>query len=107
MTKRQQFKAKMIVAYQDGEHRLLQDGCLVVDGNEVVHVGKSFDGSVDETIDAGDCVITPGFINTHTHLSWIAFGQILHRGHWQPTILSVWLACHVEGSSGSDGTKRT
>ena len=69
MTKRQQFKAKMIVAYQDGEHRLLQDGCLIVDGNEVVHVGKSFEGSVDETIDAGDCVITPGFINTHTHLA--------------------------------------
>ena len=69
MTKRQQFKAKMIVAYQDGEHRLLQDGCLVVEGNEVVHVGKSFEGSVDETIDAGDCVITPGFINTHTHLA--------------------------------------
>jgi cytosine/adenosine deaminase-related metal-dependent hydrolase len=61
--------AGMIVAYQDGEHRLLRDGCVVIDGNEVIFVGKTFDQPVDETIDARNRLITPGFINTHTHLS--------------------------------------
>ncbi len=69
MPKRTQINAKLIVGYQAGEHRILQDGCLVVDGNEIIHVGKTFDGLVDEVIDANDRVITPGFINTHTHLA--------------------------------------
>lgn len=69
MTKRTQFNAKLIVGYQDGEHRLLQDGSIVVEGNQIVYVGKGFDGTVDEVINVDDRVITPGFINTHTHLA--------------------------------------
>lgn len=69
MSKRIRIDAKMIIAYQEGEHRLLEDGCLVVEGNEVVYVGKEFAGQVDETIDATDRVVTPGLINTHTHLA--------------------------------------
>jgi cytosine/adenosine deaminase-related metal-dependent hydrolase len=61
--------AGMIVAWQDGEHRILRDGCVVVEGNSVVFVGKAYDQPVDETIDARDALLTPGFINTHTHLS--------------------------------------
>ncbi len=66
---RTRIDAGIIVACQDGEHRILRDGCVVVDGNEVIHVGPSFDGPVDEVIDARDRLITPGFINTHAHLS--------------------------------------
>ncbi|MEM7029560.1 MAG: amidohydrolase family protein [Chloroflexota bacterium] len=69
MTKRKQIKAKLIVAFQAGEHRLLHDGCVVVDDNEIIHVGKAFAGPVDEVIDAQDRIITPGFINTHAHLA--------------------------------------
>ena len=61
--------ARAIVAFQDGEHRILENGCVVVEGNEIIHVGKDFDGQADQTIDASDRVITPGFINTHTHLA--------------------------------------
>ncbi|HEX5499051.1 MAG TPA: chlorohydrolase family protein, partial [Thermomicrobiales bacterium] len=57
-----------IIAYQNGGHRHLQDGTIVIDGNEIVHVGRGFDGSVDETIDATGMVVTPGFVNTHAHL---------------------------------------
>ena len=53
---------------QDGEHRHLRDGVIVVDGNEVVHVGPTFDGTADREIDATGMVVTPGLVNTHTHL---------------------------------------
>lgn len=66
---RTRIDAGIIVAYQDGEHRILRDGCVVIEGNSVVHVGPSYDGPVDETIDARNRIITPGLINTHTHLS--------------------------------------
>ena len=69
MPKRIQIDAKIIVAYQAGEHRILHDGCIVLEGNEITYVGKRFDGAVDEVIDAAERVVTPGFINTHTHLA--------------------------------------
>ena len=59
----------IIVAYQNGEHRILRDGCIVIEGNEIVHVGRRFDGTVDQVVDARGQLVTPGFINTHTHLS--------------------------------------
>ncbi|HMM42506.1 MAG TPA: chlorohydrolase family protein [Thermomicrobiales bacterium] len=69
MAERIRINARAIVAFQDGEHRILEDGCGVVEGNEIIHVGKGFDGQADQTIDAADRVITPGFINTHAHLA--------------------------------------
>ncbi len=65
---RRRIDASHIIAFQNGGHRHLQDGVIVIDGNEIVHVGRDFDGPVDETIDATGMVVTPGFVNTHTHL---------------------------------------
>ena len=59
--------AGIIVAFQDGEHKILQDGVLVLEGENIVHIGSSWDGHVDITIDATNEVITPGFITTHLH----------------------------------------
>lgn len=61
-------RASHIIAFQDGEHRHLRDGVIVVDDNEVVHVGPTFDGTADREIDATGMVVTPGLVNTHTHL---------------------------------------
>lgn len=67
---RTRIDASHIIAYQDGGHRHLRDGTIVLEGNEIVYVGPagSWSGTVDETIDGGGMVVTPGFINTHTHL---------------------------------------
>ncbi len=69
MADRTRVNAAMIVAFQDGEHRLLQDGCVVVEDNEIIYVGSNYPGTAEIEIDAGDRVITPGLINTHSHLA--------------------------------------
>lgn len=66
---RTRIDAGMVVAFQDNEHRILRDGCVVVDGNEVIYVGKNYGEPVDQVIDARNRLVTPGYINTHTHLS--------------------------------------
>ncbi|MGW0805108.1 amidohydrolase family protein [Nonomuraea sp. NPDC002799] len=60
--------ARYVVAFQDGEQRLLENGTIVVDGDRVVFVGRDYPGETDERVDAGETLVTPGFINTHAHL---------------------------------------
>ena len=65
---RRKIKASHIIAHQNDGHRHLRDGEIVWEGNEILYVGPKFQGEVDETIDAAGKIVTPGFINTHTHL---------------------------------------
>src|SRR3954465_9248851 len=62
------YRAGWIVACQQDEPRILRDGCLVVDDDRITHVGPTYDGPVDRTVDVPDRIVTPGFINTHAHL---------------------------------------
>jgi cytosine/adenosine deaminase-related metal-dependent hydrolase len=62
------YRAGWIVAFQEGEHRILRDGCLVVEDDRVTFVGSTYPGSVDRYVDVPDKIVTPGFINTHAHL---------------------------------------
>ena len=66
---RRLIRASHVVAYQDGGHRHLRDGVVVVEDDRIVHVGSGFDGVVDETLDGTGMVLTPGYVNTHAHLS--------------------------------------
>jgi 5-methylthioadenosine/S-adenosylhomocysteine deaminase len=62
-------RASHIVAYQDGGHRYLQDGVIVIEGNTIAHVGRQFAGEADEIIDATHKIVTPGLISCHAHLA--------------------------------------
>ncbi|MBI5879245.1 MAG: amidohydrolase family protein [Chloroflexi bacterium] len=62
-------KASHIIAYDGKRHRHLKDGVVVIEGDRIIHVGKTWTGAADVTIDAAGRVVTPGMINTHTHLS--------------------------------------
>ena len=59
--------ATWIVSHDNGRHRLIRDGVVVYEGNRIIHVGKSFDGTADRTIDAAGKLVAPGFIDTHVH----------------------------------------
>ncbi len=61
-------RAGWIVAFDGRGHRLLRDGVVALEGDSILHVGPRFDGTVDETVDARDRVVTPGLISTHAHI---------------------------------------
>ena len=57
----------------DAERRIVADGAIVVEGSRISRVGKSADlrnVDADQTIDASEMVVTPGFGNGHMHISY-------------------------------------
>ena len=66
--RRTAIRAGHIIAHDGRSHRHLRDGVVVIEGDRILHVGPRFDGSVDETVDAADRVVTPGLISTHAHI---------------------------------------
>jgi 5-methylthioadenosine/S-adenosylhomocysteine deaminase len=69
MARRTAIHAGWIVAFDGRSHRLLRDGVVVLEGERIVHVGRGVEGTVDETLDARDRVLTPGLITTHIHMA--------------------------------------
>lgn len=61
--KRTALTARWVVGHADGSHRLFRNGTVVVEGTQVLFAGHSFDGEVTETIDFGDAMIGPGFVD--------------------------------------------
>jgi 5-methylthioadenosine/S-adenosylhomocysteine deaminase len=61
-------RAGHIIAHDGRGHRHLRDGVVVIEGDRILHVGPRFEGAVDETVEAGDRVLTPGLISTHAHI---------------------------------------
>src|SRR5438477_12815905 len=52
---------------------IISDGAFVAAGGKITHVGKSTEieklcDSETEVIDAGGCIVLPGFVDAHTHL---------------------------------------
>src|SRR5712691_10015162 len=67
-TRRTAIRAGYILAFDGRGHRLLRDGVVVIEGDKIVHVGPRFEGTVDQTVDAHDRIVTPGLISTHAHI---------------------------------------
>ena len=45
-----------------------ENGCIVVDGGRIRSVGPAIDHEGESATDFGAAVLTPGFVNAHTHL---------------------------------------
>lgn len=56
-------RAAWVVGYRDGDHCLLADGEVVWQGERILFVGFDYPGEVDEEINAGNCLVGPGFID--------------------------------------------
>ena len=64
---RTKIEATWVVGHERGQHQLIRDGVVVYEGNTILHVGKAFEGHVDQTMSATDKLVAPGFIDTHVH----------------------------------------
>ena len=56
-----------VVGFDGRGHELIPDGCVVFEGDRVLHVGRAFEGTVDRRIEGRGTLISPGFINCHLH----------------------------------------
>lgn len=55
--------ARWVIGHQDGRHVVHENGVVVIEGSDVLHVGAGFDGAIARRIDYGEAVISPGFID--------------------------------------------
>lgn len=83
-------KARFVIAYAKGDHAILHNGQVACEGNRIVYVGKSFEGMPDRVIDAGDAILSPGFIDLD------ALADIDHA------ILDAWLGPTANGAEWSE-----
>jgi len=63
-------RGALLVATLDLDRRELAGGWIAIDGGLISAVGASTDPEppASEVIDAGECLVTPGLVNTHHHL---------------------------------------
>ena len=64
--------AKFILTV-DPQRRIIQNGSIVIEGQQIVQVGKASElanVAAERVIDAREMVVTPGFCNGHMHISY-------------------------------------
>ncbi len=68
-----------VVGFNGREHEILKDGVVVFEGDRILFVGKAYHEPVDKKIDAGGCLVSPGFIDTHFHSGSNATDYLLNE----------------------------
>lgn len=56
------------VATVDEQRREIDDGWVAVDAGLISAIGRGVPPAARETVDARNCLVTPGLVNTHHHL---------------------------------------
>jgi 5-methylthioadenosine/S-adenosylhomocysteine deaminase len=82
------------IVTMDGDRLILEDGALVVKGDVISAIGFRTDLEkkyiADQTIDAREKLVLPGFINGHTHVPMTLF-----RGLHDDVTLDDWLHKYI------------
>lgn len=60
---RTRITGKFVIGYADGDHVIYEDGVVVYEDDAILFVGHDFPAPVDQAIDAGEAIISPGFID--------------------------------------------
>ncbi|MFZ7094230.1 chlorohydrolase family protein [Primorskyibacter sp. 2E233] len=55
--------ARWVIGHRNDRHVVYENGVVVIEGCDVLHVGASFEGEVAQRIDYGEAVISPGFVD--------------------------------------------
>ncbi|MGF1619784.1 MAG: 8-oxoguanine deaminase [Rhodomicrobiaceae bacterium] len=61
-------KQAHVLVTMDDERRELADSDLLIRDGVIVEIGPGLDVAADQIVDARNCVVTPGLVNTHHHL---------------------------------------
>ena len=80
--------AAWIVAWDAaaGTHVYLRDADLAFSGNTILHVGKSWPGTADTTIDGRALMLIPGLVDIHSHPSTEPFFRGIREEHGVPAM---------------------
>jgi 5-methylthioadenosine/S-adenosylhomocysteine deaminase len=84
MTKSILIKGGRVVT-MDQQNSIVRGDVLIRDGR-IAEIGGEIDDTVNEVVEAGGCVVLPGFVQTHIHLC-----QTLFRGAADDLALIDWL----------------
>ena len=55
--------ARWLIGHDNGQHRILEHGELVIENDRVIFVGFDYPDEVAERMDFGEAIISPGFID--------------------------------------------
>jgi cytosine/adenosine deaminase-related metal-dependent hydrolase len=69
-------RASHVVALQDGEHRLLSPGAVVLEDGAIVYAGPAPHLPADERVELPGRLLLPGFVNLHLHAGSLAYGRL-------------------------------
>ncbi len=88
-------RGRWVVGSDGSAHHLIEDGEVVWQDNRILFVGKRYPGDVDVEIDAGNAVISPGFVDLDAlfDLDSTVLGFDNHPG-WKKG--RVWATDYVE-----------
>ncbi|MFP6637400.1 MAG: amidohydrolase family protein [Nitrospinaceae bacterium] len=79
----------------------IENGELIIDEGEIVEISNQFPGG-DDSLDLSDCLLMPGFVNAHCHISLTALEKKL-----SPTMSFVdWIRALTHLDSALDNESR-
>ena len=75
------------ISYLDiEEEKIVDKADIFIEENKIKKIGKNLDLSADEVLDGENKLLTPGFVNAHTHL-----GMSYFRNYADDLALMDWL----------------
>lgn len=55
--------SKYLIAHDGTDHVIIHNGELVYQDDRVIFAGQHYDGEVDQTVDYGNAIVSPGFVD--------------------------------------------